>query len=190
MTKSVCQVCGATFGGIPLNTVQNGKKVEACPACYRKLDAEYRKNSCLTCVFFNVGTCELFATDLEEPYVNSVTCEFFTTDPDPAAVAKARIKKFEMNRRFDKAAVEYEKLGLTEKAKEAREKAQNTPAPSCDVNELVAQLTQKGQTLTYYCCHCGESLKVGANQEVLKICPHCKCDLGVIDLGKLISQHI
>ncbi len=190
MVKSVCQVCGSTFGGIPLNTVQNGKMVEACPACYKKLDAEYKKNSCLACVFFNVSTCELFSTELEEPYVNSATCEFFTTNPDPAAASKARIKKFEMTGCFEDAATEYEKMGKPDKAVEARNKSKVSAVPITDIDQLIKLLAKRGQTLTYYCVHCGEPLKVGANHEVLKNCPNCKYDLSAIDLPKVINQHI
>ncbi len=190
MVKSVCQVCGTTFGGIPLNTVLNSKKVEACPACYKKLDAEYRKTSCLACVFFNLDTCELFGTELDEPYVNSTTCEFFTTNQDPAAASKARIKKFEMSGRFEDAAREYEKLGMVEKASEARSKSTVKSAPITDIGELIKLLGHRGQTLTYYCIHCGEPLKVGINHEVLKSCPRCKYDLSAVDLAKVINQHL
>jgi len=190
MTKSVCQVCGETFRGIPLFTVKDGKQVEACPTCYRKLDEAYRKNSCLACVFFNVSACELLNTELEEPYVKSASCGYFNTSTDPKTVTKARIKKLEMSGRFENAAKEYEKLGMTQKAQETREKAKNLPPPSNDVNELVKQLDERGQTLTYYCCHCGEQLKIGAKHESLKNCPKCTCDLTVIDLAKLINQHL
>jgi hypothetical protein len=190
MTKSQCQACGNTFRGIPLMTVKEGKQIEACPTCYKKLDEEYRKTSCLACAFFNASTCELFSTDLDEPYINSATCEFFTTGTNPEAVAKARIKKFEMSGRFEDAARELEKIGMTEEAEKAKEKAKHRPASTSDLNELIAQLTQRGQTLTYYCIHCGEPLKVGAKQEALKTCPNCKYDLSAIDLAKLINQHI
>jgi hypothetical protein len=190
MTKSQCQVCGAEFRGIPLNTVSNGKQVEACPSCYKKLDAVYRKTSCLACVFFNSGTCEILSTELEEPYVNSSTCTFFTTDTNPETVAKARIKKFEMSGRFEEAAKEYEKIGQKDEAAEAREKAKNKPVPNYSLEELLSQLNERNQTLTYYCVHCGEALKVGAKQELQTSCPHCKYDLSAIDLTKLINQHI
>jgi hypothetical protein len=190
MTKSECQACGATFRGIPLYTVKNGKQIEACPNCYKKLHEEYQKTSCLACVFFNSGTCELFSTELDEPYINSATCNFFTTDTNPEAASKARIKKLEMSGRFEDASKEYEKLGLTQKAQEAKEKAKHQPAPSMDLNELIAQLTERGQTFTYYCVHCGEPLKIGAKQEPQKTCPGCKYDLSAINLAKLISQHI
>jgi hypothetical protein len=190
MTKSVCQVCGATFRGIPLYSVSDGKRVEVCPPCYKKLDEAYRKNSCLACVFFNVSNCELFNSELEEPYVKSATCSYFTTSKDPAAIAKARIKKFETTGRFENAAKEYEKLGLKGKAEEMRTKAEKVPPPKYNVNELVEQLSERGQALTYYCCHCGEKLKVGAKHEPLKTCPKCNCDLTVIDFAKLINQHL
>ena len=190
MTKSQCRVCGVSFRGIPLIAVKDGKQVEACPTCYKKLDQEYRKNSCLACVFFNLSTCELFNNELEEPYVKSTSCGYFTTSKDPEVVAKARIKKFEMTGRFENAAKEYEKLGKAKQAEEMRKKAKNQPPPTSDVNELVKQLSERGQALNYYCCHCGEQLKIGAKHEQLKTCPKCNCDLSVIDLAKLINQHL
>jgi rubrerythrin len=190
MTKSQCQACGTTFRGIPLYTVKDGKQIEACPSCYKKYDELYRKTSCLACVFFNSGTCELFSNELDEPYVNSSKCDYFTTDTSPNAASKARVKKFELSGRFEDAAREYEKMGLTAHAEEAREKAKNQPAAPTDLNELLDVLAKRGQTITYYCVHCGETLKVGAKQETQKSCPHCKYDLSAIDLAKLISQHI
>jgi hypothetical protein len=56
------------------------------------------------------------------------------------------------------------------------------------VNALVKLLSQKGMVFTYYCCSCGAPLKIGFNQEILKICPNCGYDLTAIDLAKLISQ--
>lgn len=190
MTKSQCQACGATFRGIPLYTVKDGKQIEACPSCYKKCDEQYRKTSCIACVFFNSGSCELFSTDLDEPYINSSTCDYFTTDTNPIAISKARIKKFELSGRFEDAAKEYEKIGMPEHAEEAREKAKNQPAPSDNLDELLTQLSKRGQTLTYYCVHCGGSLKVGLKQEIQTTCPHCKYDLSAIDMAKLINQHI
>lgn len=190
MVKSQCQVCSVEFRGIPLYTVKDGKQVEACPSCYKKLDEIYRKTSCIACVFFNSGNCELFSTELEEPYVNSSTCNFFTTDTKPEAVAKARIKKFEMSGRFEDAAKEYERIGQKEKAVEAQQKAKSKPVSNYSLEELLAQLNQRGQTLTYYCVHCGEALKVGAKQEPQTSCPYCKYDLSAVNMVKLINQHI
>jgi rubrerythrin len=141
-------------------------------------------------VFFHVGNCELFGTELDEPYVNNVTCNFFTTDPDPATVAKARIKKFKLSGRYDKVAEEYEKIGDAEKAAEARSMGKVACVQPTDLDSLVQQLVERGQTLTYFCVHCGVSLKVGAKNEPQKSCPNCKYDLSAIDIAKLISQHL
>ena len=188
--KSICQVCSQTYRGIPLNTVKDGEQVDVCPACYKTLDAEYRKNSCIACVFFHIGTCELFGTELEEPYVQNQQCDYFTTSTDPESVAKARIKKFEMTGRFEDAAKEYEKLGMADKAEVARRKIKDTPVRPLSLEELFEQLTQRGQALTYFCCHCGAPLKVGAKHEIQKICPKCKYDLSALNMAKLISQHL
>ena len=188
--KSTCPICNSSYRGIPLSTVKDGVKVEVCPTCYKTLDSEYRKNSCLACVFFHVGTCELYGTELDEPYMQNQKCDFFTITNDPQKVSMAKIKKFEMTGHFDKAAQEYEKLGMTEKAEEARQIVKAKPQPILDLNELVAQLTQRGQTLTYFCCHCGAPLKVGAKHEIQKTCSNCKYDLSAIDLAKLINQHL
>lgn len=165
--KSICQVCNQPYRGIPLNTVKDGKSVAVCPSCYKTLDAEYRKNSCLACVFFDMGSCGLFGTELEEPYVQNINCEFYTTSTDPAVVAAAK-----------------------EKAESTRKKLKENPKHPLTIDELVVELTKRGQALTYFCCHCGTALKVGGNQEIQKTCPRCRYDLSAIDLAKLISQHL
>ncbi|MCW4001510.1 MAG: hypothetical protein NWE93_14870 [Candidatus Bathyarchaeota archaeon] len=164
--KAICQVCNQPYRGIALNTVKDGKQVEVCPTCYKTLDAEYRKNSCLACVFFKGGSCDLFGTDLEEPYLQNAKCEFFTTSSDPKVIEAVK-----------------------EKATAARKKIKE-PAKPRSLDELVAVLAERGQTLTYFCCHCGSALKVGANQEIHKTCPRCEYDLSAIDLAKLINQHL
>jgi hypothetical protein len=188
--KSTCPVCGQTYRGIALNTVKDGQIIEACPTCYKTLDTEYRKNSCLACVFFHLGTCELYGTELDEPYIQNAKCDFFTTSTDEAAVSKAKIKKYEISGRFEDAAKEYEKLGMNAKAEETRKKAKEAPKQVLTLEEAVEQLNQRGQVLTYFCCHCGAPLKVGAKQEITKACPKCKYDLVAIDLAKLINQHL
>jgi hypothetical protein len=165
--KSICQVCNQPYRGIPLNTVKEGKQVEVCPTCYKILDAEYRKNSCLACVFFQMGSCELFGTDLEEPYLQNLKCEFYTTSTDPQVVAAAK-----------------------EKAEKARKKVKENTKQPLTAEELVEELAKRGQTLTYFCCHCGVAIKVGANQKIQKSCPHCEYDLSIIDMAGLIKQHI
>ena len=60
-----------------------------------------------------------------------------------------------------------------------------------DVNNLIKQLVEKGQTLTYHCCHCGAPLKIGKEtSEVLRFCPNCGYSLEIINVAKLIKQHL
>jgi hypothetical protein len=165
--KSSCPVCGQTYRGIALNTVKDGKAVEACPSCYKTLDAEYRKNSCIACVFFHIGTCELYGTELDEPYLQNAKCESFTTSKDPAVVAEVKAK--------------------AEATRKIRKEKYVKPLP---LDEAIAELNKKGQTLTYYCCHCGNALKVGGKEEIQKTCPKCSNDLSAIDMAKLICQHL
>jgi hypothetical protein len=167
MAKSTCQVCGQQYRGVPLTTVKDGKMVETCPNCYKTLDAEYRKNSCCACVFFHSGTCELYGTELDEPYLQNAKCESFTVSKDPSVVAKAK-----------------------EKAEASRKNRKEQFAKPLPFDEAIAELNKKGQILTYYCCHCGTSLKVGGKEEVQKTCPKCSNDLSAIDLAKLICQHL
>lgn len=188
--KSECQVCGATFRGIPLNSVKDGKDVEVCPACYKTLDEIYRKNSCKACVFYNLNSCELFGTDLEDLCASRAKCTYFSTDSDPTAISMAKIKKYEMTKRYEDAAKEYEKLKLPERAAEERKKIKSQAPAKLSLEELVAQLTDRGQNLTYFCPHCGALLRIGAKNEVLESCPNCKYDLSVLDLAKLINQHL
>jgi hypothetical protein len=165
--KSTCPVCGQTYRGIALNTFKNGEAVEVCPSCYKTLDAEYRKNSCYACVFFNNGTCELYSTELDEPYLQNFNCESFTTSKDPSVITQAK-----------------------ERAEAARKQRKERLSKPLSLDEAIAELTKKGQTLTYYCCHCGAPLKVGGKHEILKDCPNCKTDLSAIDMAKLINQHL
>src|SRR4030042_4769608 len=182
--KSICPVCSQPYRGIALNTVKDGKTVEVCPNCYKTLDAEYRKNSCLACVLFHVGTCELYGTELEEPYVQNAKCEHFTTSTDSKTASMSRIKKFELTGRFEEAAKEYEKLGMKDKVEEARKQIKEKTFQLLSIDEGIKQLEKRGQTITYFCCHCGSPLKVGGKQEVQKTCSNCKYDLSAIDIGK------
>jgi hypothetical protein len=165
--KSTCSVCGETYRGISLNTVKDGKTVEACPNCYKTLDAEYRKNSCIACVFFHIGTCELYSTELDEPYLQNAKCDSFTTSKDPTVVAAAK-----------------------EKAEATRKTRKEKFAKPLQLDDAIVELIKKGKTSTYYCCHCGTTLKVGGKEEVQKTCPKCSNDLSAIDMAKLICQHL
>jgi DNA-directed RNA polymerase subunit RPC12/RpoP len=92
--------------------------------------------------------------------------------------------------RYEEAAQVYEKLGMLKEAGDTRRKGKDVTVLHIDVNALVKQLAERGQTLTYYCCNCGAPLKVGAKNEVLKTCPNCGYDLAVIDIAKFINEHL
>jgi hypothetical protein len=164
--KPICQACGETYRGIALNAIKEGKQLEVCPSCYKTLDAAYRSNSCLACVFFHIGDCELYNTELEEPYLQNTKCDFFTTSKDPAIIAD-----------------------LKQRAEAVRNSTKEKTAPTT-LEELISEMGRRGQVLTYFCCHCGTPLKISIKTEIQKNCPQCKNDLSAIDLKKLISQHI
>ena len=167
MPKPTCPVCQQQYRGIALTTVKDCKEVEVCPSCYKTLDAEYRKTSCMACVFFQTGTCGLYGTELDEPYVQSARCEYFTTNTDPQVIEAVK-----------------------QKAEVSRKKLKQNSSKPLTIDELIAELAQRGQTLTYFCPHCGAALKVGAKQEIQLSCPNCKLDLSALNMQKLISQHI
>lgn len=167
MPKPTCPVCHQQYRGIALITVKDGKEVEVCPTCYKVLDAEYRKTSCMACVFFHTGTCGIYGTELDEPYVQSARCEYFTTSTDPQVVEAVK-----------------------QKAEVSRKKLKENPAKPLTIEALIAELTGRGQTLTYFCPHCGVALQVGAKNEIQQTCPKCKLDLSALDMQKLISQHL
>ena len=74
---------------------------------------------------------------------------------------------------------------MTDEAEAARKKI-----VPIDINAQIKALANKGQTITYYCCHCGEPLKIGVKAtQIQTACPKCKGDLEIINLGKLIKQH-
>jgi hypothetical protein len=101
------------------------------------------------------------------------------------------IANLEKAGRYEEAALECEKLGMLEKAGQLRRKGKEVTVLHIDVNSLIRQMADRGQTLTYHCCHCGAPLRVGAkSEEVFKICPNCGYSLEVIDLAKLINQHL
>jgi predicted SprT family Zn-dependent metalloprotease len=118
--------------------------------------------------------------------VQAENCNYFSSDNE-AFLEQA--KKLEAQGRHEEAALEYDKLGMTEQAEEARKKMPASVSAT-DIKGQLKTLTQKGQTLTYYCCHCGAPLKIGSKApKIEKTCPRCKGDLEIIDLSKLIKQH-
>ena len=59
----------------------------------------------------------------------------------------ARIKKFELTGRFEEAAKEYEKLGMKEKADDARKQIKEKTFQLLSIDEGIKQLEKRGQTL-------------------------------------------
>ena len=55
------------------------------------------------------------------------------------------------------------------------------------VASVKKSLVKSGQTLIYYCPHCGAPLKIEAKSpQIQKFCTRCKGDLGILDMGKLM----
>jgi hypothetical protein len=174
-------------------TVKIGREERSyCADCYWKIEKEYKgKRNCEECSYFSNEKCKKKGKPLEPVtvgystyFVQAEKCGDFSTDKE---IALAEIKKLEAGGQYEEATAEYEKLGMTEEAEKTRKKM---PAQSIDANALVENLAKKGQTLTYYCCHCGAPLEIGAKApQIQKTCPSCKGDLQVINLGKFIKQH-
>jgi DNA-binding transcriptional MerR regulator len=172
-----------------------GKERTYCADCYWKIEKEYKsKKNCEDCSYFSKDRCKKNAQHLEPVtigyntyFVQAEKCSDFSTDKE---IALKEIKKLEAQRQFEEAASEYEKLGMTAEAEEAKKKAKQTPEHPIDLNAQIKNLSQKGQTITYYCCHCGAPLKIGAKApKIQETCPKCNGDLQVINLEKLIKQH-
>jgi hypothetical protein len=171
----------------------DGEERTYCADCYWKVEKEYKgKKNCDECSYFAEETCNKKGKKLRcvtvgftDYFVEAEDCGDFSNDKE---VAVGEIRKLEAAGKFDEAAEGYDRWGMTAEAEAARKKA---PTTTSDLDQMVKDLSKSGQTLTYYCPHCGMPLKVGAkNPQVLKFCTRCRCDLSVFDLGKFIEQHM
>jgi hypothetical protein len=191
-----CEVCGKKFSGSGLSLTLDGKQTTFCADCYAKTKKEYgKKKNCDDCAHFDEDSCKLTGNKLTptsigymDYFVQAEKCAHYKVEVETEQNA---VDNFEKTGRYDEAAQLCEKLGMPERAKRLRQKQEEMTASRDDLNSLVRQLVDRGQTLTYHCCHCGRPLKIGAKSvEVIKICPSCGYSLEAIDMAKLINQHM
>jgi hypothetical protein len=191
-----CDECGKRFSGSGLSVVLEGKQKTFCADCYGRIREEYdQKRNCDDCSYFDDESCKLTGSKLKpisigrNYFAQAEKCANYTDEETQNA--QKTIENLEKAGRYEEAAQECEKLGMLERAGQLSRKAKENTIEHIDVNSLIRQLADRGQTLTYHCCHCGAPLRVGAeSEEVFKICPNCGYSLEVIDLAKLINQHL
>jgi hypothetical protein len=159
-----CGGCKKSFSGSGLTVNIKNKEQMYCADCYWKLQKQYdQKKTCEDCGHFDEESCEKTGKALTPAKVGFTN--YF--------VEAETCKNFATERKGSSKKKEKE---LTETQKEAV--------------ALAKALSEKKQTLTYYCCHCGAPMKVGAKApEIQSICPRCKGDLEIVDLAKFIKQH-
>ncbi len=161
--RSECYGCKKSFSGKGLVVNINSEERTYCADCLWKLQKEYSlKKSCEECGHFDEESCEKRGKTLVPVKAGFNT--YFAqaeTCKDYSTEQKASSKK---------------KNEPTEHEKEA--------------TALVKKLSEKGQTITVYCCHCGAPMKIGAKApEIQNACPRCKGDLEIVNLAKFIKQH-
>ena len=192
-----CDECGKRFHGSGLSATLEGNQKTLCADCYGKIKEEYKKKkNCEDCNHFDDASCKLTESKLEpvsignnDFFVQAEKCTYYTDEEIESE--KKTIENLEKAGRYEEAAQECEKLGMLDKAGQLRRKGREITVLHVDLNALIKQLAERGQTLTYHCCHCGAPLKIGTEtSDVLKSCPHCGYSLEVIDLAKLIKQHL
>jgi hypothetical protein len=161
--RSECYSCKKSFSGSGLIVSINRKEQTYCADCLWKLQKEYaQKKSCENCGYFDEESCEKRGKALV-PVKAGFSTYFVEAETcrDFSAEQKTSSKK---------------KSELSGEQKEAA--------------SLVKKLAEKRQNLTYYCCHCGAPLKIGAKSpELQNTCPRCQGDLEIINFVKFIKQH-
>ena len=192
-----CDECGKKFHGSGLSATLEGNHKTLCADCYGKIKEEYKKKkNCEDCNHFDNASCKVTGSKLEPIvigidafFTEAEKCTYFTDEEIESE--RKTVENLEKAGRYEEAAQEYEKLGMLEKAGQLRRKGKEITVLPVDVKTLIKQLADRGQTLTYHCCHCGAPLKIGTEtSDVLKSCPNCGYSLEVIDLAKLIKQHL
>ena len=161
--RSECSSCKKSFSGAGIIVSQKNEEKIYCADCFWKIRAEYdKKKSCEDCSYFDQESCDKRGKPLIP-----VKAGFNTYFVEAETCRDFSIEQKESSKK---------KIELTEERKEAA--------------ALIKTVSEKGQTLTYYCCHCGAPLKIGLKAtRVQKTCPSCGGDLEIINLSKLINQH-
>jgi len=190
-----CSSCGKKFSGSGLSLTLDGEEKVFCAECYGRIKEDYsKKRNCDDCAHFEGDSCELTGIKLaptsigyNDYFIQAVKCDYYKKiDRDQEG-----IDSLEKQGRYDEAVEICEELGQTEKAEHLKRKQKEQTAQREDVDSLIVQLVEKGQTLTYYCCHCGAPLKLGkTTEEMLKVCPNCGLSLEAVDMAKLIRRHL
>jgi len=161
--RSECYSCKKSFSGKGLIVNLNGEERTYCADCLWKLQKEYaQKKTCEECGFFDEESCEKRGKKLVPVKVgfNSYFSQADTCK-DYTTEQKASSKK---------------KKETTEDQKEAA--------------ALAKKLSEKGKTITVYCCHCGAPMKIGAKAtEIPSTCCRCQGDLEIVNFAKFIKQH-
>jgi hypothetical protein len=164
--KFDCSKCGKNCKGVPFDVVLNGKKEAYCTECYLQIKEDYKKKAtCEECVFFEDESCD---------YECKMT-------PDNLAGVDYFLKREGCGKFKD--ASDSANLALKKGFKK------KTVEEPTDLDALVKKLELNGKKITYFCCHCGWPLKVGAKSPIQTSCPRCKRDLTIIDMAKLIELH-
>jgi hypothetical protein len=160
-----CAGCKKSFSGSGLVVALNGQQLTYCADCLWKLRKEYdKKKTCENCGYFDEESCKKTRTALVPVKIGYNT--YF--------VEAETCKDFTTEKKANPNKKKEKELTPTQK----------------EAIALVKNLSEKGQNLTYYCCHCGAQLKIGARApEIQKTCPRCKGDLEIINLAKFIKQH-
>src|SRR5665647_136687 len=160
---SECYGCQKTFSGKGLTVNINREERTYCADCLWKLQKEYSaKKTCEDCGLFDDESCEKTGQKLV-PVKAGFNTYFVQAETcrNYSTEQKASSKK---------------KSELSEEQKEA--------------TALAKKLSDKGQTLTIYCCHCGAPIKIGGKSpEIPSTCSRCKGDLEIISFAKFIKQH-
>src|SRR5208283_4290780 len=160
-----CTGCKKSFSGSGLVVALKGQQMTYCADCLWKLRKDYdKKKTCEDCGYFDEESCK----------------------KTRAALVPVKIG---YNTYFVEAET-CKDYTTEKKASTVKKKEKEITPTQKETIALVKNLSDKGQNLTYYCCHCGTQLKIGARSpEIQKTCPRCKGDLEIINLAKFIKQH-